>query len=56
MRTRPTGSRIGIADGVKTNLTAKLNINFWREDHDSPSMPGAYGNAGFTANDGSVLI
>jgi len=45
-----------IADGVKTNLTAKLNINFWREDHDSPSMPGAYGNAGFTANDGSVLV
>jgi dipeptidyl aminopeptidase/acylaminoacyl peptidase len=45
-----------IADGVKTNLTGKLNINLWREDHDSPSLPGAYGNAGFTANDGSVLL
>jgi dipeptidyl aminopeptidase/acylaminoacyl peptidase len=46
-----------IADGVKTNLTEKLkDINFWREDHDSPSLPPAYGSAGWTTGDGSVLI
>ena len=45
-----------IADGAKVNLTAKLGLNFWREDHDSPNLPPAYGSAGWTANDGSVLL
>jgi dipeptidyl aminopeptidase/acylaminoacyl peptidase len=45
-----------ISDGAKVNLTGKLTINFWREDHDTPNMPGAYGSAGFTANDDSILI
>ena len=45
-----------ISDGVKTNLTSKLNLNFWREDHDSPSLPPAYGAAGWTTKDASVLL
>ncbi len=45
-----------IADGAKVNLTAKLNINFWRESHDTPSVPPAYGSAGWTKNDASVLV
>ena len=38
-----------IADGARVNLTEKLGLNFWREDHDSPSLPPAYGTAGWTA-------
>jgi len=45
-----------ISDGAKVNLTSKLNLNFWREDHDSPSLPPAYGSAGWTKNDASVLL
>jgi dipeptidyl aminopeptidase/acylaminoacyl peptidase len=45
-----------ISDGAKVNLTAKLGQNFWREDHDSPSLPPAYGSAGWTRNDASVLL
>jgi dipeptidyl aminopeptidase/acylaminoacyl peptidase len=45
-----------ISDGVKTNLTSKLNLNFWREDHDSPSLAPAYGAAGWTTKDASVLL
>jgi dipeptidyl aminopeptidase/acylaminoacyl peptidase len=45
-----------VADGAKTNLTEKLNLNFWREDHDSPSTPPSYGSAGWTTDDRSVLL
>jgi dipeptidyl aminopeptidase/acylaminoacyl peptidase len=45
-----------IADGAKVNLTGKLNLNFWREDHDTPNLPPAYGSAGWTKNDASVLV
>jgi dipeptidyl aminopeptidase/acylaminoacyl peptidase len=45
-----------ISDGAKVNLTSKLGLNFWREDHDSPSLPPAYGSAGWTRNDGSVIL
>jgi dipeptidyl aminopeptidase/acylaminoacyl peptidase len=45
-----------ISDGAKVNLTSKLGLNFWREDHDSPSLPPAYGSAGWTAKDASVLL
>jgi dipeptidyl aminopeptidase/acylaminoacyl peptidase len=44
------------ADGVRVNLTEKLGMNFWREDHDSPSLPPAYGTGGWTADDRSVLL
>ena len=45
-----------IADGARVNLTEKLGLNFWREDHDTPSLPPAYGTAGWTADDRSVLL
>jgi dipeptidyl aminopeptidase/acylaminoacyl peptidase len=45
-----------IADGTRVNLTEKLGLNFWREDHDTPNLPPSYGTAGWTANDRSVLV
>ena len=45
-----------LADGVRANLTEKLGVNVWREDHDTPSVPPAYGSAGWTTGDRSVLI
>ena len=45
-----------LADGVRSNLTEKLGVNVWREDHDTPSVPPAYGSAGWTTGDRSVLI
>ena len=45
-----------IADGAKVNLTATLGVNFWREDHDTPNLPPAYGSAGWTKNDATVLL
>ncbi len=45
-----------IADGVRTNLTEKLDVKFWREDHDTPSLPPVYGSAGWTTGDRSVLL
>jgi dipeptidyl aminopeptidase/acylaminoacyl peptidase len=45
-----------VADGVRVNLTEKLGPNFWREDHDTPNLPPAYGSAGWTADDRSVLL
>ena len=45
-----------VADGVRANLTEKLGVKFWREDHDTPSLPPAYGSAGWTTGDRSVLL
>jgi dipeptidyl aminopeptidase/acylaminoacyl peptidase len=45
-----------IADGIRTNLTEKLDVKFWREDHDTPSVPPPYGSAGWTTGDRSVLL
>ena len=45
-----------ISDGAKVNLTSKLGLNFWREDHDSPSLAPAYGSAGWTTKDASILL
>jgi dipeptidyl aminopeptidase/acylaminoacyl peptidase len=45
-----------ISDGMRVNLTERINVEFWREDHDSPDLPGAYGSAGWTDNDGAVLL
>jgi dipeptidyl aminopeptidase/acylaminoacyl peptidase len=45
-----------IADGARVNLTGKLGQNFWREDHDTPNLPPAYGSAGWTADDRSILL
>jgi hypothetical protein len=43
-----------IADGTRVNLTEKIDVRFQREQHARPSR--AYGTAGWTANDGSVLL
>lgn len=47
---------VSIPDGKITNLTAKLGVKFFIEDHDSPSMPGSYGLAGWTKDDKEILI
>jgi dipeptidyl aminopeptidase/acylaminoacyl peptidase len=39
-----------------TNLTKSLGVAFWREDTDTPSVPGAYGNGGWTKDDKYVLL
>lgn len=45
-----------LADGKKFDLTSRLGVNFFREEWDTPSEPPAYGLAGWTENDASVLI
>jgi len=45
-----------LADGKKFNLTSKLGVSFEREEWDTPNEPPAYGLAGWTENDASVLI
>jgi dipeptidyl aminopeptidase/acylaminoacyl peptidase len=45
-----------IPDGKVTNLTANLGVNFYNEEHDSPSTPGPYGSAGWTADEKYVLL
>ncbi len=45
-----------LADGKKFDLTSKLRVNFFREEWDTPGEPPAYGLAGWTENDSSVLI
>jgi dipeptidyl aminopeptidase/acylaminoacyl peptidase len=45
-----------ISDGTRVNLTERVGVDFWREDHDSPSLPPAYGSAGWTENDAAVLL
>ena len=55
-RRRTTGSPTASPTASRVNLTEKLGLNFWREDHDTPSLPPAYGTAGWTADDRSVLL
>ncbi|HEU4794497.1 MAG TPA: prolyl oligopeptidase family serine peptidase [Pyrinomonadaceae bacterium] len=45
-----------VAEGTVTNLTKNLKVSFYNEEHDSPSMPGSYGVAGWTKDDSDVLI
>jgi dipeptidyl aminopeptidase/acylaminoacyl peptidase len=45
-----------IADGLRTNLTERINVSFRQESHDTPDLPGSYGSAGWTADDRSVLL
>src|SRR2546423_1021763 len=45
-----------VATGAKTNLTKNLGVNFFNEDNDTPELPNAYGVAGWTKDDASVLI
>ncbi len=45
-----------IKDKTTQNLTGKLNANFYDEEFDNPMDPGSYGIAGWTKNDGEILI
>lgn len=47
---------VSVADGKVTNLTANLGVNFYNEEHDSPSRPGSYGSAGWTTDEKNVLL
>lgn len=47
---------LSIPGGKIVNLTKNLGVNFWQEDHDSPSTPPAYGNAGWTSDDKYALL
>lgn len=39
-----------------TNLTGKINVNFYDEDHDYPAHPSSYGYAEFTEDERFILI
>lgn len=45
-----------LADGRKFDLTSKLGVNFFREEWDTPGEPPAYGLAGWSENEASILI
>ncbi len=45
-----------IATGKVVDLTGKLGVKFDQETHSTPSVPPAWGIAGWTPNDASVLI
>ncbi|MBV9240441.1 MAG: S9 family peptidase, partial [Acidobacteria bacterium] len=47
---------VSIPDMKVTNITAKINTKFAREDHDTPSPAPSYGIAGWTKDDNNVLI
>jgi len=47
---------ISIPDGKSTNLTKDLPVKFWREETDTPSTPGPYGNGGWIKDDKYVLL
>jgi len=40
----------------KKNMLAGLDVNFYDEIHDSPSMPSSYGNAGWLKGDEAFLV
>ena len=45
-----------LGDGTRTVLTDRLPVKFFQENHDTPDLPGAYGVAGWTEADRSVLL
>jgi dipeptidyl aminopeptidase/acylaminoacyl peptidase len=45
-----------ISDGLKINLTERLPVKFFQEDHDTPDLPGSYGSGGWTDGDKSLLL
>jgi len=46
---------VSVPDGKTTNLTAGLAVKFWNEETDTPSTPGAWGQAAWL-KDGTVLL
>ncbi len=47
---------LSVPDGRDVNLTSKLGVNFWNEENDTPSVPSAYGTAGWSKDDEYVLL
>jgi dipeptidyl aminopeptidase/acylaminoacyl peptidase len=47
---------LSVPDGLTTNLTAKLGVRFWEEDHDTPGSARPYGLAGWTKDGAWVLV
>ncbi|SPE38049.1 Peptidase S9, prolyl oligopeptidase active site domain protein [Candidatus Sulfopaludibacter sp. SbA3] len=47
---------ISVPDGKTVNLTANLPVKFWNEETDTPSTPGAYGQANWTKDGKSILL
>ncbi|TXE08749.1 prolyl oligopeptidase family serine peptidase [Algoriphagus aquimarinus] len=45
-----------VAQKAKINLTNGLSEVFYEELHDSPSLPGSYGSAGWLAGDEAFLV
>ena len=45
-----------VADKKRINLTEALDVPFYQELHDSPSLPGSYGTGGWMAGDAAILI
>lgn len=45
-----------IKNKQKKDLLAGLEVNFYDEIHDSPSMPSSYGNAGWVKGDEAFLV
>jgi len=45
-----------VSDGTRVNITEKLPVSFQQENHDTPDAPGAYGSAGWTADDGAIIL
>jgi len=45
-----------IAADKKINLTAGIEVSFHEELHDSPSLPGGYGDSGWLEDDTAFLI
>jgi dipeptidyl aminopeptidase/acylaminoacyl peptidase len=47
---------ISFPDCKFANLTKSLGVAFWREETDTPSAPGPYGNGGWTKDDKYILL
>ena len=47
---------LSVPDGKKVNLTAKLGVKFFEEEHDSPSDPPSYGGVMWATDGKSVLV
>ncbi|WP_439488418.1 prolyl oligopeptidase family serine peptidase [Algoriphagus sp.] len=45
-----------VAEELKINLTKELSVAFHNELHDSPSLPGSYGSAGWMEGDNGFLV
>ena len=45
-----------VSSGTTRNLTDRIGVAFWNETHDSPSLPGAYGNGGWREKDATFLV